>query len=378
MKRPSIFLVTLLLALGSVELWARADLGDRFRQGLWVGSPQAICGRFDAQLGWANREGTRARIAGHGTEYTVAINSVGPERAYAKPEGAVRVLLLGDSTGWGWGVEDGEAFARLVEADLGPGVELINLSVPGYSTDQELLWFESEGLRYDPDLVLIAVVHNDLVGNRHPNFHDMPKPMFELGAQGLELTGVPVPEPASDGRLAGRYLTRRLSMYSALVKRSLPAPPEYQRPNLDDPQIRARIDQYWDELADPDSRASLLFARLVAHCGKLEADLYAFVLPHLHDRYLYDPTSPPPAELEARIAGQLATGATALTHGSARLAELGQRLGFETFAVDRALYEVTRTGVNLDCGDEHLNARGNRLVADVVSANLRAAVDALR
>ena len=379
MKRLSILLSSLVLVLLALEAWARVDLGEGFVQGAWVGPPQAICGRFDAQLGWANREGARARIAGRGGRYTVTIDSRGrrgPEREYAKPAGVVRVLLLGDSTGWGWGVNDDEAFARLVEARLGPGVELINLSVPGYSTDQELLALEQEGARYAPDLVLLALVHNDLVANNF-DFFQMPKPFFELGPDGaLVLTNVPLPPPDPDSYLAASYALRRASEFSALVKRLLPPPPAYQRPDLDAPDVRAAIDRYWDHLADPGSRSSRLLQALKARCDALGAPLVAFVLPHLHDRYLYDPCTPPPAELEQVLAREPAR--TVLTHGSRRLQEVGARLGFATFSVDRALLDVVRQGVNLDCGDEHLNARGNQVVALQVAASLRAPLAALR
>ena len=373
MKRLLAALVALLAVLGLLELWARADLGTGFVQGHWVGPPQAISGRFDPYLGWANREGSRARIAGQGGRYTVAINGQGlrgPERPFAKPAGTVRIVLLGDSTAWGWGVEDGEAFARLAEAELGPGVEICNLAVPGYSTDQELLILEREGVRHEPDLVLLALVHNDLVGNNFPVFHEMPKPCFDLGPDGtLGLNNVPLDPPPGDSRLAARYALRRASTHSALIKRLLPKPPVYQRPNLEDPATLAGIAKYWDHLADPDSRSSRIFALLAARCEALGAPLHAFVLPHLHDRYLYDPGAPVPESLPE---------GDRLTLGSVRLAEIGARLGFETFSVDRALHEAVRAGANLDCGDEHLNAEGNRIVAGVVVAALAPAVAALR
>jgi lysophospholipase L1-like esterase len=372
MKRWAVAALALAAALIGLELWARAALGPRFVQGAWVGPPQAICGRFDPELGWFNREGSRARIAGRGGAYTVTINAQGlrgPERGYAKPSGTLRVLLLGDSTGWGWGVGDEEGFARQVEQRLGPHVEVINLSVPGYSTDQELLALEREGVRYAPDLVLLALVLNDLVGNNHPEFHGMQKPFFDVRDGELALSNVPLDPPPAASDLASRYALRRASTCSALVKRLLPKPPEYVRPNLEDPAVQAGIARHWDLLSDPASRASLLLAQLQARCEALDAPLVAFVLPHLHDRYLYDPEAPRPASVPE---------GTALTQGSLRLGEAGQRLGFRVFSVDRALYDAVRQGNDLDCGDEHLNARGNRIVADVVAAELAPLLAELR
>ncbi len=373
-RRVLIVFASLALALIAVELGARLWLGERFEQGAWVGPPQAICGRFDPLLGWANREGTSERIRGHRVSYEVAINSVGQrgrEHEREKPRGTVRVLLLGDSTAWGWGVDDEQAFAHLVEEQL--EVEVINLAVPGYSTDQQVLQLERDGWAWAPDLVLLAVVHNDLVGVRHPEFHGMRKPLFTRAKDGTwTLTNSPVPEPAAGSQLAARYALRRASKWLASARLLLPKPPEYRRPDLDDPSIVARIDGYWDSLLDPDSAARMLFARLGEQCAERDVPLFAFVLPHLHDRYLYDAAAPRP-EIRAPSAT-----APFLTHGSTQLGRAAGQLGFRAFSVDQALFEATGAGEHLDCGDEHLNARGNELVAGVIADELRETVERLR
>jgi len=373
-KRLAILCASLLAALLAAELGARLWLGDDFVQGAWVGPPQALCGRFDAELGWANREGSRANVAGRDVgAYTVSINSQGlrgPEREPRKTAGTLRILLLGDSTAWGWGVNEEQAFATLVERALGPDLEVVNLSVPGYSTDQQVLQLESEGRRYQPDLVLLALVHNDLLANRFPEYNGMQKPQFVPAAGGgLELTNSPVPAPTGDSVLAGRYALRRASTFLALAKLALPPPPRYQRPPLERPEVQTAIRRFWDDLTLPNSVSSLLLERLSAGCRELGAPLFVFVLPHLHDRYLYEPDWPVPDELPA---------GEALTYGSQVLAAAGERIGFATFSVDRALLDATRAGVNLDVGDEHLNARGNEIVAEVIARRLRPVVDGLR
>ena len=377
-KRMAIAAGSLLAALLAAEIGARLWLGRDFVQGAWVGPPQALCGRFDAELGWANREGSSARVVGSAVgAYDVAINSRGcrgPERDYAKPEGTVRIALLGDSTAWGWGVDGEQAFARLVERALGPDVEVINLAVPGYATDQELLVLESEGRRYEPDIVLLALVHNDLWASRFPEYQGMGKPHFTVAENGaLELANSPVPEPEGGSDLSARYTLRRASTFLALARLALPPPPAYQRPDLESENVRAGIRRFWDDLALPDSVPGLLLARMKAVCDELGAPLFVFVLPHLHDRYLYDPDAPMPEDLPEDLEeGEL------FTHGSVRLAAAGERIGFGTFSVDRALLEVVSKGVNLDCGDEHLNARGNEIVAGVIARHLRPVVEGLR
>jgi hypothetical protein len=52
-----------------------------------------------------------------------------------------------------------DTFATIVESDLrerGLPVEMINAGVSGFGTDNELLFFRAEGVRYAPDLVVLV------------------------------------------------------------------------------------------------------------------------------------------------------------------------------------------------------------------------------
>lgn len=359
--------LSVLLALVLAELVARVMLGERFVFGAHRGAPQAICGEFDRELGWRNRSSTRVRIAARGFAYDVTLNERGqrgPLRPYAKPAGVKRVVVLGDSTSWGWGVDDERMWTRLVERELGAGVELINLAVPGYGTDQQLWVFESEGRKYEPDIVLLALVHNDTISNRFRVMQGMNKPVYERDGDGeWRLVGRPVEAPAGVSELFGRRTRRVLAMYSALVKGFEPPPPEPTRYDLRDPKVLAGIERFWNDVADPQGWTHMLLARLNAAAGAVNAPLTAFVIPHLVDRHLYDPSEPPPAPIED-VAGYA-------SYGSRKLAEAASELRFEAFSVDSALLAEVRRGVNLDCGDEHLNERGNEVVAEVVARELR-------
>jgi len=83
----------------------------------------------------------------------------------AKPPGVFRIVVLGDSIGAGLYVpEREEIFPALLETLLrekGVDAEVINLSVPGYNTQQEVAALEERGLSYHPDLVLLAYCLND-------------------------------------------------------------------------------------------------------------------------------------------------------------------------------------------------------------------------
>jgi len=115
------------------------------------------------------------------------------EREYGKAA-KKRIVVLGDSTAWGWGVEAEERFSDVMEKIL-RGWEVINLSQAGYSTDQELLVLETEGLKYTPDIVLLLFDRNDVAEGNNARVIDgiQPKPYYAEEGGTLVLRNVPVP-----------------------------------------------------------------------------------------------------------------------------------------------------------------------------------------
>lgn len=94
----------------------------------------------------------------------------GPEIALPKPEGVFRILILGDSVTFGWGVPEEATYPSQLAtllALLRPAqhYEVINAGVSGYGTWQELLWLQSVGLQLEPDLLIVQVHLNDAADN---------------------------------------------------------------------------------------------------------------------------------------------------------------------------------------------------------------------
>jgi len=101
-------------------------------------------------------------------DFTGAANDLGfrdRDHAVRKPPGVFRIVVLGDSVGTGLKVARLEdVFPFQLEAILrraGVNAEVINLSVTGYSTQQEVETLREKGLRFSPDLVLVAYTLSD-------------------------------------------------------------------------------------------------------------------------------------------------------------------------------------------------------------------------
>jgi hypothetical protein len=144
---------------------------------------------YSEVYGWALRPSSR--YAGKGGE-TITVNGRGyrgPAHAQHPPPGVTRIVMLGDSVAFGSGVSDGETFSAILDAR--PDVEVVNLAVDGYGTDQALLRLEREGLSYRPRAVVLNFcVRNDYFDNALPvALYDgrSPKPYFTAAAEGLVL-----------------------------------------------------------------------------------------------------------------------------------------------------------------------------------------------
>ncbi len=101
------------------------------------------------------------------------INSLGMRGAEAsldKPADTFRILVLGDSVAFGWGLEEQDTLSSQLQQLLdssgtGKHFEVWNAGVPGYATWQELSYLVEKGDALHPDLVLVPFLFNDVDGN---------------------------------------------------------------------------------------------------------------------------------------------------------------------------------------------------------------------
>ena len=127
----------------------------------------------------------RPNVHGRFMGQPVLINSQGLhdyEYSRRKEPGTFRIVGVGDSSLFGWGVpfEDGGLKVlerRLNEKSRGQKFEVINFAVPGYNTAMEAETFVQRCLEYAPDLVLLNFNTNDY---DVPNFMLRPRSLTTL------------------------------------------------------------------------------------------------------------------------------------------------------------------------------------------------------
>jgi lysophospholipase L1-like esterase len=88
------------------------------------------------------------------------------EYAAAREPGTVRILGLGDSGMFGWGVHQDRDYLSVIESNLnsrarGVRYEILNAAVPGYNTFQEVEALRYRGLDFRPDTVVLGWCSND-------------------------------------------------------------------------------------------------------------------------------------------------------------------------------------------------------------------------
>jgi len=121
-------------------------------------------------------------VTNNGITYSVNEKRLrGKEYAYEKPKDTYRILMLGDSYLFGWGLQWKDTLTVRLEGLLNNNpiekdktYEVINAGVYGYNTIQELELLKKEGLKYKPDIVFLYFVMNDIEPQwnapRHPRY----------------------------------------------------------------------------------------------------------------------------------------------------------------------------------------------------------------
>jgi len=115
----------------------------------------------------------------------VMVNSWGgrsPEPAQSKAAKTKRIIGIGDSVMFGWGVAEEDTYLSQLERRLNShpacgSFEILNFGVPGYNTAMELSLLQSKLLPLRPDYVIIHIVGNDM---QLPRFMELRQSPWDL------------------------------------------------------------------------------------------------------------------------------------------------------------------------------------------------------
>lgn len=162
--------LSLVVLAGGLELAARVLFANPFgAEGDLVGMYQNSAESKSVRTvpGWSGN------VTVQGRTVSVHLNSLGlrsPEIGPRRP-GELRVLCLGDSFVFGYGVADDETFPEvlrgLLAERLGRPVVVGNAGVPGYGTVEQALCLKRLRADFDPDVVVSTIyIGNDFVEDR--------------------------------------------------------------------------------------------------------------------------------------------------------------------------------------------------------------------
>ena len=145
-----------------------------------------------------------------------------PDFPSSRPDDEYRILALGDSIAFGYGVQPKETYPRQAEALLRAGhgrIRLMNAAGQGYSPSNYLAYLQAEGLDLEPNLILVQVEpSNDVTDEALLR-------VVDRGDQGLEVRGGRYCV-TWDGNLLGSfilgpYFYERTYLYTLLTRRLL-------------------------------------------------------------------------------------------------------------------------------------------------------------
>jgi lysophospholipase L1-like esterase len=299
--------------------------------------------RLDRPWLFGMRPGAESHRQG-GVHYTVNADGF-RDRSYArpKPPGTFRVVVLGCSITFGYGVEAEDTFPKVMEERLNalaptPRTEVLNLGVSGYNPYTEAALFSDVGVSYQPDLVLVQFCINDL---NDPTMHFDEATTYRLRA--IPDAAFPNPE----------------------LRRPLPPPPSLATRLCH----RSQLCTFVADRFTPLPEAAVLVASLRPRDVATDAEI-AWL------RALYSRIATAAAGVGARFAVIVFPYATQVDgrgpiEVQAQLAAMGRDAGWPVVDLLPTFEEHARSGAPLYLDLWHPTVAGHRMAAEALITELR-------
>ena len=172
----------------------------------------------------------------------LATNDLGFRDTAYRDDADVKILLLGDSVSWGNGIDDvRRVYPYLLEQklafwDRSRSYEIVNSAVPGYSTFQQLRYFERDGLALEPDAVVLQFTLNDVV--------ERYRALAEYGGNNYFL-GVDTRNAARGAYGAMLRSSRAFEAAARWMQSRARSREEYRARNLSSDEIGAGLERAW-------------------------------------------------------------------------------------------------------------------------------------
>ena len=272
-----------------LEVLARTVLADSIPN--FPPDERSLGYRWDPVLGWHPNPGSTLHSTGP-EPYHVRHNSRGYRDAEYDPDDErARLLVVGDSFVWGYGVERRQRFTDRLQKLLA-GTRVFNMGVSGYGTDQELLLLQKEFDFFNPDVVLLLYVGRDEGNDADDNGTNQRygwyyKPYFVVGDEGLERRGVPVPRSLPYLFASAPAVLRDSQLYRLAASAYL----RLMHPSLTVPDPTFELVQEMIRfVGDRGARFAVVFVdphpALAAYCLEAEG-VPCLDLSHIDDRYRF-------------------------------------------------------------------------------------------
>jgi len=325
-RRPSLSARLVLGLTFAAALLGLAEVGARLSGVMPAYQPDAM-GRWQTQPNLSSHTMTGLREP-HQFRVTTNAHGLRTPHAIAPEPGEWRVAVMGDSTVFGWGVEDTESIAAFAERTLQalerPDIRVINAGQPGYSTAMAGWLFERAVAEYQPDLTVVFV-----------SMHDFNRTLMSDAERYLGTEG-----PAAGFRA---FLVQHVRLYAVLRQHLYPLAHEAQL-LPDRPSKEARVPRV------SDAERSRVLEHMQAMATRWGGRVTVGFLPFHRD--LMDGTSPDRPGLAQAQAWSEAHGVPVLDLRAC----CGPGADERTFSFDRG----------------HLNALGNDEVGEALANALAA------
>ncbi len=337
----------------------------------------------DPDLGTRLQPGFAGWFAREGRAF-VEVNSAGfrdRERSLNKPDGAFRIVVLGDSYAEAVQVPVEQTFWSVLEQELnktssGKPVEVLNFGISGFGTAQELETLRHVALKYEPDLVLVAFLSGNDVRNNSKALEPVQvRPFYHLADDKLTLDVsfrenplyLKAGEPLTRFKVSCINSSRVLQLLYELKNR-------LERTEADNPAVEAGLNP--EIYAEPTSvewqSAWQLTERLLVEmnnlCSQSGCDFAVVTLTNAAQVH-------PDDSRRQQFARQL--NVAELSYPDQRLAHLGQHAGFSVIVLaDRMAAEATRSSVhyhgfeNTALGSGHWNKDGHKIAGQLIAEDL--------